>query len=645
MKPLWQPNNNLLTHSHMAKFIQTINKKFNQNFTDYPALYAWSIEHPDEFWGLLWKYAKVVHSQPYTEVITPGESFKDTQWFSGAKLNFAENLLRFRDAREAIIFRDEHNNRQSLSYKALYDEVSRLAQGLKTLGITSQDCVVGLMPNRPETITAMLAATSQGAIWSGCSPDFGLHGILDRFGQINPKVLFTVDGYYYNGRAISILDNVKACIEAIPSIEKVVIIPYLHPYTDKDYVTYDNFIKDFKSQDIDFVQVPFNHPNYILYSSGTTGKPKCIVHGAGGTLLQHLKELILHTDLSRDDTICYFTTCGWMMWHWMVSSLAIGATVILYEGSAFYPKRRQLFNLIDEEKISVFGTSAKFITACEKARLNPKQTHDLSTLTTILSTGSPLLPSNYEYVYGKIKSDVRLCSISGGTDIISCFALGNPILPIYKGELQCRGLGMRVEVFNESGESMQQKQGELVCTAPFPNAPVAFWNDPNGRKYHEAYFNRFHNVWAHGDYAEITQHGGLIIYGRSDAVLNPGGIRIGTAEIYRQVETFDEILEAMAVGQDWEGDVRIILFIILREGEDLTKSLQDTIKQTIRKELTPRHVPAKIIAVPDIPRTINGKIMELVIREIIHSRPIKNQDAIANPECLDYFKGLDVLSR
>jgi acetoacetyl-CoA synthetase len=518
---------------------------------------------------------------------------------------------------------------------------------LRAKGVVAGDRVGGYLPNMPEAVIAMLATASIGAIWSSCSPDFGVQGVLDRFGQIEPKVLFSADGYYYNGQTHDSLTKLKDIVHQLPSLEQVVVVSYVSSEPEVSGITRASVLADIVRPhvpgEIDFAQLPFNHPLYIMYSSGTTGVPKCIVHGAGGTLIQHLKEHLLHVDLKRDDRFFYFTTCGWMMWNWLVSGLASGATLMLYDGSPFHPDGNVLFDYAAAESIAVFGTSAKYIDAVNKAGLVPAETHDLTCMRTILSTGSPLVPESFDFVYEKVKRDVCLSSISGGTDIISCFALGNPILPVWRGELQCRGLAMRVEVYDDDGKPITGRKGELVCTTPFPSMPVGFWNDPDGAKYRAAYFERFPGVWCHGDYVELTEHDGMIIYGRSDAVLNPGGVRIGTAEIYRQVEQLPEVVESLVIGQQWQGDVRVVLFVRLRDGLILDEGLATRIKQQIRRNATPRHVPAKIIQVGDIPRTRSGKIVELAVRNVVHGEPVRNREALANPEALELFKNLPEL--
>jgi acetoacetyl-CoA synthetase len=565
------------------------------------------------------------------------------RWFPEAKLNFAENLLRRQDPSPAIIFRGEDRVIRRLTHAELYAQVSKLAQALRASGVEQGDRVAGILPNMPEAIIAALAAASIGATWSSCSPDFGTQSVLDRFGQIRPKVLFAADGYFYNGNTHDSLTRIAEIVSALPSVEQTVIVPYTRE--DPAFAAslsqatgWGEFVEPFMARPIRYTYLPFDHPLYIMYSSGTTGTPKCIVHGAGGTLLQHVKEHLLHVDLKRDDRFFYFTTCGWMMWNWLVSGLASGATLLLYDGSPFHPHGNALFDYADAEGMAVFGTSAKYIDAVQKAGLVPRRSHKLNKLKAILSTGSPLAPESFDFVYQNIKTDVCLASISGGTDIVSCFALANPILPVWRGELQCRGLGLKVDVFDDDGHPVPGKKGELVCTAPFPCMPIGFWNDLDGAKYRAAYFERFPGVWCHGDYVELTEHDGLIIHGRSDAVLNPGGVRIGTAEIYRQVEQFDEVLESIVIGQEWAGDVRVVLFVKLRDGYALNENLVARIKQQIKANTSPRHVPAKVVQVADIPRTRSGKIVELAVRDVVHGRPIKNTGALANPEALEHFK-------
>lgn len=641
---LWQPKQP--EASNMWQFMRFVEKKYSLQFKDYQQLHRWSIKEPADFWQTLCDYFGLTFNTPAKEILNHYEHMLDAHWFNGARFNFAEKLLKRRDAHPALISVNEEGQREVLTYQQLYQAVARCAEALKEAGVLTGDRIAAIMPNVSYTIIAMLATTSLGAIWSSCSPDFGAQAIIDRLGQIKPKVLFACDGHQYLGKRHAAVAKIIEVSQAISSLSKLVICPILHEQLDlktiRHALLWDDFLKPAK--DCEFKALPFAHPIYILYSSGTTGKPKCIVHGAGGTLVQHLKELGLHTDLSSQDKLFFYTTCGWMMWNWMVSGLALGATLTLYEGAPTYPDIYRLFQLIETEKITVFGTSAKFISALEKAEAKPSARFSLKSLRLILSTGSPLLPKNYDFVYQHIKEEVQLSSISGGTDIVSCFALGNPILPVYRGELQCLGLGMAVEVFNEQGQSVCEEQGELVCTKPFPCMPIGFWNDPLREAYKHAYFEHFASVWAHGDFAEITKHGGLILYGRSDAILNPGGVRIGTAEIYRQVEKVPEVLDSLVIGQNWQEDVRIILFVKLREDKTLDQNLEDRIRQVIRSNASPRHVPAKILQVPDIPHTISGKIVEIAVRQVVHHQKINNLASLANPEALEYFKNRRELS-
>lgn len=648
-KVLWEPSEHRKSQANLSRFMKVVNDKYGCKYTTYRELYNWSIQYPADFWEVMWEFGEIKATRPYDRVVADFEKMQESKWFPGAELNFAENLLRYRDERTALIFKGEDLAEPvRISYAQLYDQVARLSASLRQMGVTVGDRVAGFMPNMIETVIAMLAATSIGAIWSSCSPDFGIKGVYDRFGQIQPKVLFTVDGYSYNGKTIDSLERVAGVLREIPSIERVVVVPYTRQEPDLSNlpkaVIFNEFLSREEGLEVKFTQLPFNHPIYIMYSSGTTGVPKCIVHGAGGTLIQHLKELILHTDLKKEDTIFYYTTCGWMMWNWLVSSLAVGATIVLFDGSPFYPHPESLWKLAAEEGVSVFGTSAKYLESAEKSMVRPGKTFDLSKLKSILSTGSPLSIEGFEYVYREIKEDLCLSSISGGTDIISCFALGNPTLPVVAGEIQCRGLGMKVESFDVEGKHHLNQKGELVCTAAFPSMPVFFWNDPEKVKYTGAYFDVYPNTWRHGDFLEINDDGGVIIYGRSDATLNPGGVRIGTAEIYRQIGTLSEIADSLVVGQNWQNDVRVILFVKLTEGVELTDELSNKIKTSIREHTTPRHVPAKIIAVKDIPYTLNGKKVELAVRNIIHNEPVLNREALANPEALDGFKDLPELA-
>jgi acetoacetyl-CoA synthetase len=609
-------------------------------------LWRWSVDQPEAFWRELWDFGGVI-GEPGKTVLVDGGRMPGARFFPEARLNFAQNLLRRSDAAPALIFRGEDKVKRSLSWAELNAAVSRVAQALRAMGVVAGDRVAGYLPNMPEPIIAMLAAASIGAAWSSCSPDFGVQGVIDRFGQIEPKVLFAVDGYHYNGKTHDCLAKLREIAPRLPSVQRTVVIPYAGGKPSLDGVKtaqlWDDFVAPYKAGPIDFAQLPFDQPLYILYSSGTTGVPKCIVHGAGGTLLQHIKEHMLHCDVKADDRVFYFTTCSWMMWNWLVSGLAVGATLCLYDGSPFYPSGNVLYDFADAAEFTLFGTSAKYIDACAKAGIEPARTHKLTSLRAMTSTGSPLVAESFDYVYDKIKRDIHLASISGGTDIVSCFVLGAPTLPVWRGEIQARGLGLAVEVFDETGKPARGAKGELVCVKPFPSMPVGFWNDPDGRKYRAAYFERFPNVWTHGDWTEITQHDGVIIYGRSDAVLNPGGVRIGTAEIYRQVEQVDDVLESIVIGQDWDNDVRVVLFVRLRDGIRLTPEIEKKIKDQIRRNTTPRHVPAKIVQIDDIPRTKSGKIVELAVRDVVHGRPIKNREALANPEALDLYKDLPVL--
>jgi len=640
---MWQPSADTIADARMTNFLQHVNQTQDVGLANYADLHAWSIAHKETFWSLVWDYFDVV-GEKGTTTVTNVDQMPGATWFPEAKINFAENLLRHRDEQIALIFRGENGARQQLTYAELYGEVAALAASMRKQGVQAGDRIAGMLPNCIETVVAMLATTSMGAIWSSCSPDFGVQGVLDRFGQVEPKLFITVDGYFYNGKRIDVSEKNAAIIDAIDSIQTTVVVPFLDRESspklaqqDDNIVAWQDFL-DTDATTIEFTPMNFNDPVYIMYSSGTTGVPKCIVHGIGGTLLQHYKEHGLHTDLDRDDTLFYFTTCGWMMWNWLVSGLALGATLVLFDGSPFAPEPEFLWDVADQERISVFGTSAKYLAALEKAGVKPKQSHDLSSLRAILTTGSVLPPESFDYVYEDIKSDLCLSSISGGTDIVSCFALGCPILPVYRGELQCRGLGLAVDIYNDQGEPVREQKGELVCTQSFPCMPVGFWNDPDGKRYHAAYFERFEGIWAHGDYAEITAHDGVIIYGRSDAVLNPGGVRIGTAEIYRQVEKVDAVLESIAIGQQYEGDERVVLFVKLRDGIDLDDSLSKEIRNVIRANATPRHVPAVVAQVADIPRTISGKIVELAVRQVVHGEVVKNTDALANPEALELFR-------
>ncbi len=644
--PLWVPSAERIAQSPMTQFMQWCADRYASSFANYDAFHRWSVDEPEAFWSAVWAYCGVIGEPGSRVLIERGDMLK-ARFFPDAELNFAENLLIHSGPEDAIIFRGEDKADERWSWDRLSEEVSRLQQALSDRGIAPGDRIAAMMPNMPQTVALMLAATSLGAVWSSCSPDFGEQGVLDRFGQIGPKLFIACDGYWYNGKRQEVVGKAKAVAEKLGVT--LLLVPYAGSAADADrtdepgLVRYDDFIRAYRGKPLRYSRQPFNHPLYILFSSGTTGVPKCIVHSAGGTLLQHLKEHRFHCELREGERLFYFTTCGWMMWNWLVTGLASGATLCLYDGSPFAPDGNVLFDYAEKEQFAVFGTSAKYIDAVRKAGLEPGKTHDLSALRLVTSTGSPLSPEGFSFVYDGMKSDIQLASISGGTDIVSCFVLGNPVKAVWKGEIQGPGLGLAVDVWDDAGQPVRGEKGELVCTAPFPCQPIMFWNDADGEKYRAAYFSRFENVWCHGDFAEWTAHGGLIIHGRSDATLNPGGVRIGTAEIYNQVETIDEVLEALCIGQDWDGDVRVVLFVRLKEGVALDDALTARIKNRIRTGASPRHVPAKIIAVADIPRTKSGKIVELAVRDIVHGRPVKNKEALANPEALSHFENVAVL--
>jgi acetoacetyl-CoA synthetase len=638
--PLWSPSSERVAAANITAFKHTLEHQWRVSLRDYAALYQFSLDRPDEFWSSVWDFTGIRGSRG-GRVTEHLERMPGARFFPGARLNFAENLLRRTDDGPALIFNGENRAHRTVSARELRADVGRFADALRRAGIQPGDRVAGFVPNIPEAIIAALGCAAVGAVWSSCSPDFGVQGVLDRFGQIRPRLLVTADGYFYGGRIHDSLSRVEQIVQSLPGVERIVVVPYVGQSaaaaTVPLAVAWDDFLEA-ETGEPRFEQLPFDHPLYILYSSGTTGVPKCIVHGAGGTLIQHLKEQQLHCDIRRGDRVFYFTTCGWMMWNWLVSALASGATLLLYDGSPFHPDGNVLFDFADATGMTLFGTSAKFIDAVNKASLSPRNTHDLSSVRTIASTGSPLAPESFDFVYERIMTDVHLASISGGTDIAGCFALGNPAGPVWRGEIQVRGLGMAVDVFDETGRPVRRQKGELVCTKPFPSMPIGFWNDPDGRKYHDAYFAHYPGVWRHGDYAEITEHDGVIIYGRSDATLNPGGVRIGTAEIYRQVEQIPEVVESLVVGQRQDHDERIVLFVRLRDGVDLTDALRETIRRQVRERTSPRHVPARIVQVPEIPRTKSGKIVELAVRDVIHGREVKNREALANPEALEYFR-------
>ncbi len=638
--PLWKPSDQRIKNTNMYRFMQEVNLTYGTDFIDYNQLYQWSVDNIEALWAAIWHFAGIKASKEYRQVIDDTTKMPGAHWFAGSRLNFAENLLRYRDDETALIFRGEDSIRRILSYKELYAATAKVAAALRQAGIVAGDRVVGFMPNMPEAIIAMLAAASIGAIWSSCSPDFGIKGVLDRFGQTRPRILFTADGYFFKGKTIDSLARISRISQEIPSLEKIIVVPYTQKMPDLSHlpsaVHYGDFCRN-DAAEIEFTQLPFEHPLYIMYSSGTTGLPKCMVQSAGGVLLHQLKELILHTNLKREDTIFYFTTCGWMMWNWLTTSLAVGATLVLYDGNPFHPGPDALWQMAQDEKISVFGTSAGYIAALKNAGVRPGKQFDLSPLKSLLSTGSPLSKEDFHFIYSEVKKDLQLASISGGSDLNGCFALGNPMGPVYEGELQCRGLGMKVFAYDDNGTPVVGRQGELVCTAPFPSMPIYFWDDKDGKKYQSAYFKGFPGVWTHGDFIEVTDRGGLIMYGRSDATLNPGGVRIGTAEIYRIIEQMDEIEDSVVVGQQWQNDSRVILFVKMKSGYDLTDDLRNRIGKNIRQNASPRHVPAKIIEVPDIPYTLNMKKVELAVQKMIHGQEVKNKDALKNPEALDFF--------
>ena len=649
-EPLWRPSPERVAASRMDAFRRFINQRHDLALADYAALHAWSVGAVADFWQAVADFFAVDFSTPPQRVLDNPDAMPGAQWFAGAELNFAAHLLRRRDDHPALIALSEDGQREQLSYAELAARVAGLQQHLLKLGVQPGDRVAALMPNTWQTVVGMLAAASIGAVWSSCSPDFGAQGVVDRFGQIEPRVLIACSGYRYAGKQLDMSSKLAEILPQLGGLQQLILVPYggVEPCLAEFASVVSTAHWDDVSQPAGspaFTALPFAQPLYILYSSGTTGVPKCIVHGAGGTLLQHLKEHGLHTDLGSEDVLFYFTTCGWMMWNWLVSGLALGATLVLYDGSPFEPAAERLIDLIDAENISIFGTSAKYLAALEKAGVEPNRSHQLSRLKAVLSTGSPLAHEGFDYVYRCFKPDLCLSSISGGTDIVSCFALGNPTAPVWRGELQCKGLGMAVEVWDDEGQRLSEGKGELVCSKPFPSMPLGFWKDEDGSRFRAAYFERFPGVWAHGDYAEETPHGGLIIHGRSDAVLNPGGVRIGTAEIYRQVEKVEAVLESLSIGQQWQGDVRVVLFVRLRDGVTLDAALEAEIRQVIRANATPRHVPAKIIAVSDIPRTRSGKIVELAVRNVVHGLSVKNTDALANPEALDLFRDVPALQQ
>ncbi|HNS16340.1 MAG TPA: acetoacetate--CoA ligase [Bacteroidales bacterium] len=668
---LWQPDPVKATQSQMYDFMQHVNKKFGRSFHDYHELHQWSIENPADFWGTFWHYSGIKFSKDFDRVVDDPKKMPGAKWFQGARLNFAENLLKYRDERTAVIFRgemtgegstglqvhrsadlqgtaggkQEANGERRITNSELYDQVHRVAEGLRGLGVVKGDRVAGFMPNIPETIIGMLATSSIGAIWSSSSPDFGIKGVLDRFSQIEPRVIFAVDGYSYNGKRFDSQEKLRGILNQLPTIQKVVMVNFtgnLDVSTIPNAITWDELAKPVTGE-MTFEQLPFDHPLYIMYSSGTTGLPKSIVHSQGGTLIQHLKELMLHCDVRKDDVVFYFTTCGWMMWNWFVSALALGATLVCYDGNPFYPEPASLIKMAGELGFTLFGTSAKYIASLEAAGVKPKEISDFPKMRIITSTGSPLSDESFEYVYRDWKKDVQLASISGGTDIISCFVLGSPILPVYKGEIQCSGLGMDVDSLDEQGNPVREEKGELVCKTAFPSMPIYFWNDPSGAKYRNAYFTDYDGIWRHGDYIRISNHGGITMFGRSDATLNPGGVRIGTSEIYRVLESMVEIADAVVIGQQFQGDERVILFVQMKQNYELTEEVIKKIKSNIRTSCSPRHVPAIILETPGVPYTLNGKKVEIAVKKLIHGEDVLNRDALANPQVLEYFRDLKIL--
>jgi acetoacetyl-CoA synthetase len=640
--PLWTPPEARKNAANLKRFMALVAERWGVNATDYEGIWRWSIANVDRFWSAVWDFCAVKAEAKGARALVDGDKMPGARFFPDARLNFAENLLRRNDDGDAIVFWGEDKARRRLSWRQLNDEVSRLQQALRAEGLRPGDRVAAYMPNMPETVIAMLATASLGGTFSSCSPDFGVQGVLDRFGQIEPKFLISADGYHYGGKTHSVLEKLAEVQRKLPSLRRTILVPYAAERPDtrslRDTRIWADHLAAFAPRAVEYAPQPFAHPLYILYSSGTTGVPKCIVHTAGGVLLKHLAEQVLNCDIKAGDRVFWFTTCGWMMWNWLVTALASEATLLLYDGSPFHPTGNVLFDLADAERMTWFGTSAKYIDACSKAGLAPIKTHKLAAVRGIGSTGSPLVPEGFDYVYRSVKADVHLASVSGGTDLVGCFVGGNPLGPVWRGEIQAACLGMAVDAFDDDGRPVRGAKGELVCTRPFPSMPLGFWNDADGSKYFNAYFARFPNIWTHGDFVEVTAHGGYVIYGRSDATLNPGGVRIGTAEIYRQVEQLDEVVESLVIGQDWHGDVRVVLFVRLREGIKLDDKLAEKIKRRIRANTTPRHVPARILQVADIPRTKSGKIVELAVRDVVHGRPVKNKEALANPEALELFR-------
>jgi acetoacetyl-CoA synthetase len=651
-RPMWEPSQALIGNANVTAFARQAIRRWKLEFNTYPEFYDWSVDHPEQFWDSVWDACGVIASKKGARVLVDGGRMPGARWFPDARLNFAENLLRRRDAADALVFWDETGFRRRVSHAELHAEVSRAAQAMRAEGLIAGDRVAAFIPNMPETAVLALAAISIGAVWSCCSPDFGTDGVLDRFGQTGPKLLFCADGYLYNGKAHDSLARVREMAARLPGVRRVVVVPHFSARPEVSGIAnalrYADWVAPYAPGPIAYEQLPFDHPLYILFTSGTTGKPKCIVHGAGGTLLAGLKTYKLQFDVRPLDRFFYYTTCNWVMWNLLFQGLLAEASIMLYDGSPFARDAAILFDFCDAERFTQFGTSAKFIDAIAKRGLKPRKTHSLASVRTIISTGSPLVPESYDYVYREIKRDVCLSSISGGTDIMGCFADANSILPVWRGELQCRSLGMKVEVWDEDGRALVGQKGELVCTRPFPSMPVGFWNDAGGKRYHEAYFARYPNVWCHGDYCELTTRGTMIVYGRSDATLNPGGVRIGTAEIYGQVEKIDAVEESVAIGQLWPpeqpSDTRVVLFVKLRPGLVLDAALEERIRRQIREHTTARHVPARIVQVPDIPRTKNGKVVELAVKAMVHGMPVTHTDALANPEVLALFRNMPELA-
>ena len=638
---MWQPSQDRIDAANMTAFMQAATDRWGTNFSDYASLHAWSVNEPEKFWTTIWDFCDVI-GEPGGRVVVDRGKMPGARFFPDGRANFAENLLRRRDGTPAIMFRGEDKVRGEMSWRELHDAVSRLARAFRAGGLAEGDRVAAYMPNVPETVIAMLAAASIGCVFTSASPDFGVQGVLDRFGQVAPRILIAADAYHYNGKVQPCLDKLPGIVAGMPSLERVLIVPCVEPSPDISAIPHAVLLDDYMAPhapgEIEFTRVGFNDPLYILYSSGTTGAPKCIVHGVGPAILTHAKEHRLHSDVKPGDRVFWFTTCGWMMWNWVVGALAAEATIVLYDGSPFYPDGNALFDYADDAKITLFGTSAKFIDACSKAGLKPRETHDLSSVSSISSTGSVLVPEGFDYIYEDVKADVHLSSMSGGTDLLGCFVGTNPLAPVYRGELQAPCLAMKMDVFDDAGEPVVGEKGELVCTRSFPSMPLGFWGDESGEKYFNAYYADYPNVWRHGDWVQWTETGGMVFFGRSDATLNSGGVRIGTAEIYRQVEQLDEIQEAIVIGQDWDNDTRVVLFVVLKDGRGLTEELERKIRTAIRAGASPRHVPARIAAVPDIPRTKSGKIVELAVRDVVHGQPVKNLEALANPEALDHFR-------